>query len=65
MNDSIYSKSKPLHSINIWIDDANYEVNDPSPTILIPNAINIEHYMIYDLTLSFNHVMDQIKNHNF
>jgi len=28
MNDSIYSKSKPLHLVNIWNDDINNEVND-------------------------------------
>jgi len=44
MNDSINSKSKPLHSTNIWIDDINNEVNDPCPTIPIPNTINIKHY---------------------
>jgi hypothetical protein len=33
MDDSIDSKSKPLHSINIWINDINNEINDPCPTI--------------------------------
>jgi hypothetical protein len=42
MDDSINSKSKSLHSTNIWID--NNEVNDPHPTNLITNTINIEHY---------------------
>ncbi len=28
MNDSIYSKSKPLHLVNIWNDNINNEVND-------------------------------------
>jgi hypothetical protein len=44
MDDSIYSKSKPLHSTNIWIDNINNEVNDPCPTIHVTNTINIEHY---------------------
>jgi hypothetical protein len=64
MDDSIDSKSKPLHSINIWINDIDNEVNDPCPTIPITNTINIE-LMIYDLILSFNHVMDQTENYNF
>jgi hypothetical protein len=29
MDDSIESKSKPLHSTNIWINNINNEVNDP------------------------------------
>jgi hypothetical protein len=44
MNDSIYSKSKSLHPINIWNDDINNEVNDSRPTIPIINTINIEPY---------------------
>jgi hypothetical protein len=44
MNDSIDSKSKSLHLINIWIDDIDNEVNDSHPTILVTNTINIEHY---------------------
>ncbi len=47
MDDSINSKSKPLHSINIWIEDINNEVNDPHPTIIITNAINIEQYDLW------------------
>jgi len=43
MDDSIDSKSKPLHSSNIWIDDIDNEINDPHPTIPITNTINIEH----------------------
>jgi hypothetical protein len=62
MDDSIYSKSKPLRSTNIWIDDINNEINDPHPTIPITNTINT---MIYNLTLSFSHIMNQTKNHNF
>jgi hypothetical protein len=44
MNDSIYSKSKPLHLVNIWIDDISNEVNDSHLAIHITNIINIEHY---------------------
>jgi hypothetical protein len=44
MNDSIHSKSKPLHLVNIWIDDINNEVNDPYYTIHVTNTINIEYY---------------------
>jgi hypothetical protein len=44
MNDSIYSKSKPLHPINIENDDINNEVNDSCLVILIINTINIEPY---------------------
>jgi hypothetical protein len=44
MDDSIYSKSKPLHSTNIWTNNIDNEVNDPCITINIRNTINIEHY---------------------
>jgi hypothetical protein len=44
MDDLIDSKSKPLCSTNIWVDDINNEINDPHPTIPITNTINIEHY---------------------
>jgi hypothetical protein len=44
MDDSIDSKSKPLCSSNIWVDDIDNKINDPHPTILITNTINIEHY---------------------
>jgi len=64
MDGSIDSKSKPLHSTKIWTNDINNEVNDPSYTILVTNTINIE-LLIYDLILSFNHVMDQTKNYKF
>jgi hypothetical protein len=47
MDDSIYSKSKPLHSINIWTYDIDNEVNDPHPKIHITNKINIEHYDLW------------------
>jgi hypothetical protein len=45
LDDSIGSKSKPLHSINIWFDNIDNEINDPHPTILVTN-INIEHYYL-------------------
>jgi hypothetical protein len=44
MDDLIDSKSKPLHSINIWTNEIDNEVNDPCPTIPVTNIINIEHY---------------------
>jgi hypothetical protein len=44
MDDSIDSKSKPLRSIDIWINEIDNEVNDPHLTIPITNTINIEHY---------------------
>jgi hypothetical protein len=44
MDDLIHLESKPLCSINIWIDDINIEVNDPRLTIPVTNIINIEHY---------------------
>ncbi len=44
MDDSINSKSKPLHSTNIWIHDIDNEINEPRPAIFITNTINIEHY---------------------
>jgi hypothetical protein len=47
MDNSIYSKLKPLCSINIWIDDIDNEVNDPCP---VTNKINIEHH---DLQFDF------------
>ncbi len=47
MNDSIDSKSKPLHSINIWINNIDNEINDPHPIILVTNIINIEHYDLW------------------
>jgi hypothetical protein len=65
MNDSIYSKSKPLHPVNIWNDNTNNEINDSCLAISITNTINIEHYMIYDLAFLLNHVTYQTKNHKF
>ncbi len=44
MDDSIYSKSKPLRLTNIWIDDINNEIDDPHPTIPITNTTNIKPY---------------------
>jgi hypothetical protein len=45
MDDSISSKSKPLHSIHIWTNNINNEVNDPYPIIPVTN-VNIEHYYL-------------------
>jgi len=50
MNDSIDSKSKPLRSTNIWIDDIDNEIDDPHPRIPITNTTNIKHY---DLQFGF------------
>jgi hypothetical protein len=44
MDDSTNSKSKPLHSNNIWTNNIENEINGPCFTILITNIINIEHY---------------------
>jgi hypothetical protein len=44
MVDSIGSKSKPLHSINIWTNNIDNEVNNPCPRINVANKINIEYY---------------------
>jgi hypothetical protein len=44
MDDSIYSKSKPLCLTNIWINNIYNEIHDPHLTIPITNTINIEHY---------------------
>ncbi len=64
MDDSINSKSKPLRSTNIWIDDVDNEINDPRPIILVMNTINIEHY-----DLQFDFVIQSCngstKNHKF
>jgi hypothetical protein len=51
IDDSIDSESKPLHSINIWTNNINDDINDPCITILVANTSNIEHYMIYNLTV--------------
>jgi hypothetical protein len=47
MNDSIYSKSKPLHSTNIWIDDIDNEINDQHSIVHVTNTINIKHYDLW------------------
>jgi hypothetical protein len=47
MNDLIYSKSKPLHLVNIWNNDINNEVNDSCHVISIINTINIKHYDLW------------------
>jgi len=44
IDDSIDSKLKPLHSIKIWINDIDNEINDPHLIILVINKINIKHY---------------------
>jgi hypothetical protein len=44
MDDSIDSKSKPLRSTNISIDDIYNEINDSRPINHVTNTINIEHY---------------------
>jgi hypothetical protein len=51
IDDSIDSKSKPLHSINIWTNNINNDINDPHITIPVTNTSNIEHHMIYNLTI--------------
>jgi hypothetical protein len=43
MDDSIDSKSKPLCSTNIWIDNIDNEINYPCPIIRVTYIINIEH----------------------
>jgi hypothetical protein len=47
MDDSTNSKSKPLHSTNIWTNDINNEVNNSHPIILVTNTSNIEHYDLF------------------
>jgi hypothetical protein len=44
MNDSINSKSKPLHLANIWIDNINNEINYLCFKIYVTDIINIEDY---------------------
>jgi hypothetical protein len=46
MNDSIYSKSKPLHPANIWNDNIDNEINYSCPTIFVTITINIRHYYL-------------------
>ncbi len=44
IDDSIYSKSKPLSSTNILIDDTYNEINDSHLINHVTNTINIEYY---------------------
>jgi hypothetical protein len=44
VDNSIDSKSKPLHATNIWINNIDNETNDQCLTIPRANIINIEHY---------------------
>jgi hypothetical protein len=44
MNESIYSKSKLLHLVNIWNNDIDNEVNDLHLANLIINTTKIECY---------------------
>jgi hypothetical protein len=55
MDDSIDSKSKPLHSTNIWTNNINNDINDPCLTIFVTNTINIEQYTIYNLIVIQSH----------
>jgi hypothetical protein len=70
MNDSIYSRSKPLHPINIWNDNIDNEVNDLSLAIPITNTINIEHYnFLFNFVIQSRNVSNQksqiLKDENF
>jgi hypothetical protein len=70
MDNSIDSKSKPLCSINIWIDNIDNEVNHPRPTIFLTNTINIEHYDLrYDFVIQSCNGSNQksqfLENENF
>ncbi len=64
MDDSSNSKSKPLHSTNILINNIDNEINDPHPTIPKTNTINFEHYDLWS-DFVINQIMDQTKNENF
>jgi hypothetical protein len=44
MNDSIYSKSKPLQIVNIWNENINNEINDSCLKFFIKNIIDSKHY---------------------
>jgi hypothetical protein len=60
MNDSIYSKSKPLHLVNIWNDDIDNEVNDSHLATPITNTINFEHYELqFDFVIQSHNVLNQ------
>jgi hypothetical protein len=70
MDDSMYSKSKPLHSTNFWIDDIKIEINDSHPTILVTNTINIEHHNLqFDFVIQScngsNQKLQILKDENF
>jgi hypothetical protein len=70
MDNSIDSKSKPLHSTNIWTNGINNEVNDPRPTIFVTNTINIEHYDLrFDFVIQSSNGSNQksqfLKDENF
>jgi hypothetical protein len=59
-NDSIYSKSKPLHLVNIWNDNIDNEVNDSHLAIPITNTINFEHYDLqFDFVIQSHNVSNQ------
>jgi hypothetical protein len=69
MNDSIDSKSKPLHLVNIWNDNINNEINDSCPAIPIINiTINIEH-LRFNFVIQSHNVSNQksqtLKDENF
>jgi len=69
MNDSIDSKSKPLHLVNIWNDNINNEINDSCPVIPIINiTINIEH-LRFNFVIQSHNVSNQksqtLKDENF
>jgi hypothetical protein len=60
MNDSIYSKSKPLHLVNIWNDNIDNEVYDSHLAIPITNTINFEHYDLqFDFVIQSHNVSNQ------
>jgi hypothetical protein len=46
MDDSIDSKSKPLHPSNIWNENINSEVNDSHIILFFTITINIGHYYL-------------------
>ncbi len=47
MNDSIYSKSKPLQIVNIWNEDIDNEINDSCLKFIIKNIIDTKHYDLW------------------
>jgi hypothetical protein len=63
MNDSIYSKSKLLHLVNIWNNDINNEVNDLHLANLIINITIIECYDLqFDLVIQSCNSSKKISN---